>query len=293
MKTISVINSEQVSDAVCSLYRRINTELRPDVLELLRAAMGREDSELARDLLGVLLENEQAARTEGVPLCQDTGMAVAFVRLGAGAVIEGGTLQEAIDEGVRRAAAAQPLRASLLSDPLERRNTGDNTPALVHLEQVAGEGLEIALMAKGGGAENMSRVWMLAPGQGRQGVIEAVVETVRRAGANPCPPIIVGVGLGGNFERAALLAKRSLLRDLREPNPVPSLAALETELLERVNALGIGPQGFGGRTTALAVLVEQAPCHITSLPVGVNIECHSHRHGTVTLRGTRRTLAGG
>ena len=293
MRTVTIISAADVSDAVGALYQRINTELRPDVLELLRAATEREDSDLARDLLRVLLENEQAARTEGVPLCQDTGMAVAFVRMGARAVIEGGTLQEAIDEGVRRAAATQPVRASLVSDPLQRRNTGDNTPSVVHLEQVAGEGLEIALMAKGGGAENMSRVCMLAPGQGRQGVIEAVVETVRRAGANPCPPIIVGVGLGGNFERAALLAKRALLRDLREPNPEPALAVLEAELLDRINALGIGPQGFGGRTTALAVLIEQAPCHIASLPVGINIECHSHRHGAVIVRGKRRSLAGG
>lgn len=293
MTTISTITAAAVSEAVCALYRRINTELRPDVLELLQAATEREDSELGRDVLRVLLENEQAARAEGVPLCQDTGMAVAFVRMGARAVVEGGTLQEAIDEGVRRAASEQPLRASLVSDPLERRNTGDNTPSVVHLEQVAGDGLEIALMAKGGGAENMSRVCMLAPGQGRQGVIEAVVETVRRAGANPCPPVIVGVGLGGDFERAALLAKRALLRDLREPNATPALAALEAELLERLNALGIGPQGFGGRTTALAVLIEQAPCHIASLPVGINIECHSHRHGTVTLRGKRRALADG
>jgi len=215
------------------------------------------------------------------------------VRLGRRVVLEGGTLQAAIDEGVRRAAAEQPLRASVVAEPLERRNTSDNTPAGVHVEQVEGEDLAIALMAKGGGAENMSCVCMLAPGQGREGVIEAVVETVRRAGANPCPPIIVGVGLGGNFERAALMAKRALLRDLREPNPRPSLAALEAELLERVNELGIGPQGFGGRATALAVLVEQAPCHIASLPVGINIECHSHRHGSVTLRGEQRTLAGG
>jgi len=291
MQTIAIIRSADVSDAVCALYRRINTELRTDVVGLLRAALEREESELARHVLGVLLENEQAARTEGLPLCQDTGLAVAFVRIGAAAVIEGGTLQEAVDEGVRRAAAEQPLRTSIVSDPLERRNTGDNTPAVVHVEQVEGDGLEIALIAKGGGAENMSRVCMLAPGQGRQGVIEAVVETVRRAGANACPPVIVGVGLGGDFERSAALAKHALLRDLGKPNPEPALAALESELLERVNALGIGPQGFGGRTTALAVLVEQAPCHIASLPVGINIECHSHRHGTVTLCGERRKLA--
>jgi fumarate hydratase subunit alpha len=293
MDAISIFRASEVSDAVCRLYRRVNTELRPDVLELLQAALEREEGGLARDVLHVLIENEQAARAEDVPLCQDTGLAVAFVRIGARAAIEGGTLQQAVDEGVRRAAADQPLRASLVSDPLERRNTGDNTPAVVHVEQVEGEGLEIALMAKGGGAENMSRVFMLAPAQGRQGVIDAVVGTVRQAGANPCPPVIVGVGLGGDFEQCALLAKHALLRDLREPNPEPTLTALEADLLEGVNGLGIGPQGFGGRTTALAVLVEQAPCHIASLPVGINIECHSHRHGTVTLQGEQRKLAGG
>jgi fumarate hydratase subunit alpha len=292
MNTVAIIRASDVSAAVCALYRRINTELRPDVVGLLQAALEREESEQARDVLGVLLENERVARSEGVPLCQDTGLAVAFVRMGAHVVIDGASLQEAVDEGVRRAAAEGPLRASIVSDPLERANTGDNTPAVVHVECAGGgpDALEIALMAKGGGAENMSRVAMLAPGQGREGVVEAVVEAVRRAGANPCPPIIIGVGLGGDFERCAVLAKHALLRDLREPNPRPALAALEAELLERVNALGIGPQGFGGRTTALAVLVEQAPCHIASLPVGINIECHSHRHGTVTLRGERVAL---
>ncbi len=293
MTTVTIIPASAVADAVCSLYRRISTELRPDVVERLRAALEREDSELARDVLGVLLENERTARADGVPLCQDTGLAVAFVRMGSRVVLDGATLQEAVDEGVRRAAGEQPLRASIVGDPLERRNTGDNTPAVVHLQQVEGDELEIALIAKGGGAENMSRVAMLAPAQGREGVIEAVMGAVRRAGANPCPPVIVGVGLGGDFERSAILAKHALLRDLREPNPVPALAALEADLLERVNALGIGPQGFGGRTTALAVLVEQAPCHIASLPVGINIECHSHRHGALTLRGERRAVEGG
>ncbi|MGD2175253.1 MAG: fumarate hydratase, partial [Candidatus Brocadiaceae bacterium] len=272
MDTIMVINAEDVTDAVAGLYRRINTELRPDVREAVERAREEEHSGTAREILSLLLENERVAREEGLPLCQDTGLAVAFVRLGARVVVTGGTLQEAIDAGVRRAVQEQPLRASTVTGPLARRNTGDNTPAIVHLEQVPGEGLSIGLIAKGGGAENMSRIRMLSPLDGREGVVDAVVDTVRSAGANACPPVIVGVGLGGDFERAPLLAKRSLLRDLREPNPDPELADLEAELLNRLNELGIGPQGFGGRTTALAVAIEAAPCHIASLPVAVNLE---------------------
>ncbi len=288
MPEVSLIRPSEIADAVCRLYREINTHLREDVVEALRAAAEAEESQIGRDILGKLLENERISRSEGVPLCQDTGLAVAFVRMGAGVLIEGGTLREAVDEGVRRAVAEQPLRASTVADPLDRDNTGDNTPAVLHLEQVRGGRLEIHLLAKGGGAENMSRVYMLKPADGREGVAGAVVETVRQSGANACPPLVVGVGLGGDFERVPLLAKRALLRDLREPNPDPALDALEQELLERVNALGIGPQGFGGRTTALAVLAQSEPCHIASLPLAVNLECHSHRHGRVVLEGKPR-----
>ena len=285
MTAVSVIGRLEVAEAVCALYREINTHLRQDVVEALRAAVEAEESAIARDVLEKLLENEEISRGTGVPLCQDTGLAVVFARLGSEVLIEGGTLHEAVDEGVRRAVAEQPLRASVVSDPLERENTGDNTPAVVHLEQVPGDALELHLLAKGGGAENMSRTYMLKPADGREGVMDAVVETVRESGANACPPLVVGVGVGGDFERAPLLAKRALLRDLRKPNPDPALRDLEAGLLERVNALGIGPQGFGGRTTALAVLAESAPCHIASLPLAVNLECHSHRHGRVVLRG--------
>ena len=285
MTAVSVIGRLEVAEAVCALYREINTHLRQDVVEALRAAVEAEESAIARDVLEKLLENEEISRGTGVPLCQDTGLAVVFARLGSEVLIEGGTLQDAVDEGVRRAVAEQPLRASVVRDPLERENTGDNTPAVVHLEQVPGDALELHLLAKGGGAENMSRTYMLKPADGREGVMDAVVETVRESGANACPPLVVGVGVGGDFERAPLLAKRALLRDLRKPNPDPALRDLEAGLLERVNALGIGPQGFGGRTTALAVLAESAPCHIASLPLAVNLECHSHRHGRVVLRG--------
>ncbi|NLW51264.1 MAG: fumarate hydratase [Candidatus Brocadiaceae bacterium] len=283
----AIIRAEAVAEATAGLYRRINTHLRADVRAALERAMERETAPVARDILAALLENERISRTEGVPLCQDTGLAVAFVRIGNRVVIEGGTVQAAIDAGIRRAAAEHPLRASTVRTPLGRANSGDNAPAIVHMEQCEGPHLTIDLLAKGGGAENMSRTFMLAPAAGREGVLDAVVETVRQAGANPCPPIIVGVGLGGNFERAALLAKRALLRDLDGPQPDAELAELEREALERVNRLGIGPQGLGGRTTALAVLFEQAPCHIASLPLAVNLECHSHRHGSVTIRGTR------
>ena len=292
MEHVSIVRAADIAGAVSELYSRINTHLRDDVRAALEAAREREESEPAREILSALLENERISRAEGVPLCQDTGLAVAFVGLGAAVVVEGGTLQEAIDEGVRSAVLGHPLRASSVSDPLDRSNPGDNTPAIVHVEHVPGEELTIHLLAKGGGAENMSRVCMLSPGEGRQGVVEAVVAAVWDAGANPCPPVIVGVGLGGDFERSAVLAKRALLRDLREPSPDLAVAGLEADMLDRINALGIGPQGFGGRTTALAVLVERAPCHIASLPVAVNIECHSHRHGAVTLEGERRAIQG-
>jgi fumarate hydratase subunit alpha len=289
---VSVITASAIADAVSGLYRRINTQLREDVLQALGDALQREESDLAREVLTVLIQNERISRTEGVPLCQDTGLAVAFVSMGANVVVTDGTIQSAIDEGVRRAVREQPLRASTVALPLERRNVGDNTPALVYLDQAPGDDLTIRLLAKGGGAENMSRVYMLTPADGREGVLRAIVETVSAAGANACPPLIVGVGIGGDFEKAAWLAKHALLRDLREKNPQPDLAQLEEEALARVNALGIGPQGFGGRTTALAVVIERAPCHIASLPVAVNLECHSHRHGSVTLHGERRPLGG-
>ena len=293
MESVCVVEAPAITEAVARLYSRINTELRPDVLAALREALAGEESELARDALRALIENEQVSRADGVPLCQDTGLAVAFVRLGREVVVAGGTLQQAIDAGVRAAVDAQPLRASTVASPLDRRNPGDNTPAVVHLEHVPGDELSVSLLAKGGGAENMSRTWMLTPADGREGVLNAIVETVRRAGANACPPLIVGVGLGGNFETAAILAKKALLRDLDRKNSSPGLDGLEADALRRVNDLGIGPQGFGGRTTALAVLIEQAPCHIASLPVAVNLECHSHRHGTVTLKGARRRLTEG
>jgi fumarate hydratase subunit alpha len=286
MGTVSVIRAEAVARAVADLYGSISTNLRPDVVAALEAALEGETSDTGREVLRELLENAAVSRDSGIPLCQDTGALVAFVELGSRVVLDAGTVQAAVDEGVRSAARRVPLRTSMVSDPIGRRNTGDNTPAIVHVELVEGDTLTVRLLAKGGGAENTSRVAMLTPAEGRKGVVRTIVETVSAAGAGACPPVVVGVGLGGNFERSAVLAKRALLRDLAQPNPDARLAEIEREALEAVNDLGIGPQGFGGRTTALAVLIAAAPCHIASLPVAVNVECHSHRHGSITLKGT-------
>ncbi|MBM4078958.1 MAG: fumarate hydratase [Planctomycetes bacterium] len=277
------VNATDIANAVARLCIEANCVLGEDLLAALRQAQQKEESETGREILSQLLENARLGREERVPTCQDTGVAVAFVELGQDARIVGGSLREAIDEGVRRGYKDGYLRASILGDPLARRNTGDNTPAVIHVESVPGDRLRLTLMAKGGGCENMSRLAMLTPAQGRDGVIRFVVDAVAQAGANPCPPIIVGVGLGGTFEQAALISKKALLRPVGQPSANPETAALERDLLAQINALGIGPQGLGGRITALAVHVETYPCHIASLPVAVNIECHAHRHGTVVL----------
>jgi fumarate hydratase subunit alpha len=224
------------------------------------------------------VENADLAAREGLPICQDTGMVVVFIDWGQEVHLVGGNLQAAVDEGIRQGYRRGCLRASVVRDPLRRKNTGDNTPGILHFNLVPGERVRVVVVPKGFGSENMGRVAMLTPAQGAAGVVEFVVETVRRAGANPCPPVIVGVGLGGTMEKAALLAKEALLRPPGTPNREPHLAALEEEILGRVNDLGIGPQGFGGRYTALAVHVLAYPTHIAGLPVAVNISCHACRH---------------
>ena len=275
--------SRRVTDAARELYWRINVRLPDDVLSALRRARADETSDRAADILGQLLENQEVSRDKGIPLCQDTGTAVAFVEVGRELCITGATVDEAVSRGIAEACEKYPLRTSMVQDPLERQNTGDNTPAVVHLKQVPGSELTLRLLAKGGGAENMSRLYMLSPGDGREGIISAVVETVREAGANACPPVIVGVGAGGTYCTAATLARRALLRPVGSFNEKGHVADMETEILQRVNDLGIGPQGLGGRTTALDVLMETAPCHIASMPVAVNLGCHAHRHGEVKL----------
>ena len=234
-------------------------------------------------MLDGLLENAAIAERETVPICQDTGVAVVFVQMGNEVRVGGGTLGEAINEGVRRGYARGNLRKSIVADPFERVNTGDNTPAVMHVEVTEGDKLIIDFLAKGGGCENASFLGMLKPGDGRKGAIEFVVDGVVKNAVNSCPPVIVGVGVGGTMEKAALIAKRSLLRPLGEPHPDPKIAEMESVLLDKINGSGIGPAGFGGAVTALAVHVETHPCHIASLPVAVNLECHAHRHRRITL----------
>jgi len=277
------IPAERISEAVAELCVRANYCLGEDVLGALEEALDREESELGRWALEQVVRNARIAREGKFPLCQDTGLAVVFVRIGQDVRVTGGSLEEAVQEGVRRGYREGYLRKSVVRDPLRRENTGDNTPAVVHYRIVPGNGLEITLMAKGAGSENMSGVRMLTPADGAEGVKAFVVEQVRQAGANPCPPVIVGVGIGGTLERCALLAKEALLRPVGRRNPDPFYAEMEEELLTRINALGIGPQGFGGKVTALDVHIEAEPCHIASLPVAVNIQCHAARHATVML----------
>ncbi len=259
-----------------------NYEASADLLAALARGAAAEESESGREIFRQLLENAGIAREERVPMCQDCGLAVVFVELGQDVHLVGGSFEAAIQEGIRQGYGEGYLRKSLCH-PLTRANTGDNTPAVIHTEIVPGDRLKLTVVPKGGGSENMSRVHMLKPAEGWAGIKEKVVGTVREAGPNPCPPIIVGVGLGGTFEQAAYLSKKSLLRELGLPNPDPELARLEEELLLAVNDLGIGPQGLGGRITALAVHLLMQPCHIASLPVAVNIQCHASRHREVIL----------
>jgi fumarate hydratase subunit alpha len=279
---IRIITSELISEAVREMCIRAAYDLPSDVECALRDARGREESPAGREALDCLLENAAIARAERRPICQDTGLAVFFVGKGEGVCVEG-SITAAINEGVRRGYAEGYLRASIVKSPIDRVNTKDNTPAVVHIEDAPGDNLTIQFMAKGGGCENMSRIAMMQPSDDEETVKGFVVDTVRRAWANPCPPIIVGVGLGGSFEKAAILAKKALFREIGTENEDPALARLEKELLESINALGIGPQGFGGRVTALAVHILAHPCHIASKPIAVNLECHAHRSAKVVL----------
>ncbi len=277
------ISTHQITDTLEKLCIDANYNLGEDLVNSLRDALEKEESPLGKEVITQLLENAEIGKNEQVPVCQDTGFAIVFIEIGQEVVIDGSSLQDAINEGIRRGYKNGLLRKSIVNNPLDRINTGDNTPAIIHTEIVSGDKLKITFDAKGGGCENMSRLAMLTPAQGVNGVIDFVVETVKMAGANPCPPIIVGVGLGGTFEYSALLAKRAILRPLSSHNEDKTIAKLEDVLLDKINKLGIGPQGLGGRTTALAVNVETFPCHIASLPVAVNIECHSHRTKSIVI----------
>ena len=277
------IHASTITDAVKKLCMEANWNLEPDMLRAFDRALESERSPAGRQVLQILKDNAELARTRRIPYCQDTGMVVSFVELGQDAHIVGGALGEAINEGVRQGYQEGYLRASIVRSPFDRVNTGDNTPAVVHLDVVPGSLLRIMIMAKGGGCENRSKYRMLTPAEGVAGVKEWILDCVRTAGPDACPPLVLGVGIGGTFEKAAILSKRALFRELGTPNPEPTLDTLERELLDRANRLGIGPQGYGGDTTAFAIHILTYPCHITSLPVAVTIECHAHRHKEVTL----------
>lgn len=272
-----------ISEAVAAMCQQANFVLGEDMMRQLRHSVERETNPVAKRTLTRILENADVAKTRSIPMCQDTGLVVIFAEVGQDARIIGGLLRDAINEGVRQGYRQGYLRASVTGDPVRRKNTGDNTPAMLHTELVGGDRLRLRLLAKGGGCENMSRFKMLTPTAGEEGIVDFVVETARIAGPDACPPLVVGVGIGGSFEVSAVLAKRSLLRETGAPSLHPHLAELEKKIISGINASGIGPQGYGGDTTALAVHVEATACHIASLPVSVNIECHAHRHQEVLL----------
>jgi fumarate hydratase subunit alpha len=273
------INVEVITKTVEKLCIESNYYLPEDVKSALEDAMEKEESPLGKEILSYILKNQEIARTKAVPVCQDTGLAVIFLELGQEVRLVGGDLNDAINEGVRRGYLNGYLRRSVVDDPfIERKNTGDNTPAIIHTKIVPGDKIKLIFAPKGGGSENMSALAMLKPSDGIKGIKEFVLNTVEKAGANPCPPIIVGIGIGGTIEKTTLIAKQSLLRKVGEHNPNPKVAKLEEELLEEINKLGIGPQGFGGRITALAVNIETFPAHIASMPVAINIQCHAARH---------------
>jgi fumarate hydratase subunit alpha len=278
------IKTSKITKAIEELCQAANFELGADVLQALRKAEREEESPLGKETLRQLLENARIAREESLPLCQDCGTAVVFLEIGQDVHIIGGDLNKAIADGVSQGYTKGYLRKSMVRQPFSARvNTKDNTPPVIHTEIVPGDHLKITVMCKGGGAENMSRLGMLTPGAGRQGIIDFVVKTVDEAGGKPCPPVIVGVGIGGTADKVMELAKRVLLRKIGEANPDAETAELEKELLKKINDLGIGPGGLGGRVTALAVHVETMPAHIASMPVAVNMQCHSARHKEVVL----------
>jgi fumarate hydratase subunit alpha len=276
------IDVNLITEKVRDLCIDANTDLGQDVLQALDRAMEREESPLGVEILKELKENARIAREEKVAICQDTGFAVIFAEIGQDVHLTGGDFKEAIYEGVRQGYRDGYLRKSIC-DPFTRANTGDNTPAIIHTEVVPGEKVKITVAPKGGGSENMSRVVMLTPSDGIEGIKRFVVQRIKESGSNPCPPTIVGVGIGGTFEQAAFLAKKSLLRPLGSRNQDPELDRLESAILKGINRLGIGPQGLGGRTTSLAVHILMMPCHIASLPLAVNIQCHAQRHKEIVI----------
>lgn len=277
------LKASAITEAVKKLCMDANYYLGDDVLKRLRECLSTEESPAGKNVLEKILENADIAGNEAAPLCQDTGFAVVFAELGQEVHVTGGDFNEAVQEGVRQGYREGYLRKSILDDPIRRKNTGDNTPAVIYPEIVPGDRLKLTVAPKGGGSENMSEVKMLAPSAGVAGIKAFVIDRIKRSGANPCPPVVVGVGIGGTFEKCAQIAKKALLRKLGTRHPDAFYARLEEELLREINNLGIGPQGFGGRCTALDVMIEVFPCHIASFPVAVNVQCHVARHREVVL----------
>ena len=277
------IQAQQITDVVERLCIEANEQLPEDIKNAIHRCRACEDWEIAQGVLDQIITNFEIAGEERVPICQDTGMACVFLEIGQDVHITGGDLREAVDEGVRRGYDKGYLRKSVVRDPVRRGNTGDNTPAMLYTEIVPEEQIKVTVGPKGFGSENMSAIRMFKPSAGIEGIKDFILETVENAGPNPCPPMVVGVGIGGTFDKCALLAKKALMRSTEERNPDPYYAALEEEMLEKINQLGIGPQGFGGRTTALALNIETMPTHIAGMPCAVNINCHVTRHKTEVI----------
>ena len=280
---IREIQAQQITDVIEKLCIEANQHLPEDVKQALRCCREQEDWEIAQGVLDQIIENFEIARQEQVPICQDTGMACVFLEIGQDVHITGGALSEAVDEGVRRGYERGYLRKSVVKDPIRRENTGDNTPAMLYTEIVPGSRVTVCVVPKGFGSENMSAIRMFKPSQGLSGIKDFILETVEAAGPNPCPPMVVGVGIGGTFDKAALLAKKALIRPIDSSHPDPFYGELEEELLKKINELGIGPQGFGGKTTAIGLNIETMPTHIAGMPCAVNISCHVTRHRTEVI----------
>jgi len=272
------IVAKKITETIKGLCIEANTDLSEDVVQALNKALSKEESPIGREILRQIIQNAKVAWQEKLPLCQDTGLAIVFIELGQEVRIIEGVLEEAVNEGVSLGYNKGNLRKSVVSDPLKRKNSGDNTPAIIHVEIVPGENIKIGLLAKGGGAENCSAIKMFKPSSSQKEIDNFIVETVEKAGPNACPPVIVGVGIGGSFDTAPLLAKKALLREVGRHHSEKDTAQWEKYLLEKINKTGIGPMGLGGKTTALAVSIEKRPCHISSLPVAVNLDCHAHRY---------------
>ena len=277
------VNTRLLTENIKEMCIQANHYLAPDMEKAMRSAYEKESKPLAKQILGQLLENLDIAGEDMIPICQDTGMAVVFLKVGQDVHFEGESVEEAVNEGVRQGYEEGYLRKSVVGDPLLRVNTKDNTPAVIHYEIVPGDQVEITLAPKGFGSENMSKIWMLKPADGAEGVKEAIIDTVKEAGPNACPPVVVGVGIGGTFEKAAILAKKALTREIGTHSPLPHIREMEEELLAKINEIGLGPAGLGGDTTALAVNINTYATHIAGLPVAVNMCCHVNRHIVRTI----------